>query len=46
MMSLEIFLKRASMMASVRMRRMRVLSVKMMMIFFQKESWVNQVLNL
>ena len=38
MMSLDIFWKSTSIMVSVRMSRMTVLSVKIMIIFFQNDS--------
>ena len=45
MMSFEILPNKTSIIESVSMRSRHVLSVKIMMIFFQKLSWTNQVLS-
>ena len=44
-MSFEILPNKTSIIESVSMRSRHVLSVKIMMIFFQKLSWTNQVLS-
>jgi hypothetical protein len=45
-MSFDILPKRTSIIESVKMSKRHVLSVKMMIIFFQKLSCINQVFNL